>query len=82
MCILRPGGDENMASQSDLQPVLLTTTEAAALLRVSTAFLRRDRRRSNPAVPVMKLGPRTYRYEPGALRRLAASPSHLASRGC
>ncbi len=45
---------------------LLTTTEAARFLRVSKAFLERDRW-AGARIPFIKIGARAVRYEPEAL---------------
>ena len=60
----------------------LNTQEAAKTLGVSVAFLRRDRRRESPAVPCVKLGPRTYRYRVEALRGLDRRPRSEERTSC
>lgn len=51
-------------------PRLLTTAEAARLLRVSADLLRRDRRSGDPTIPAVRLGERSWRYPEDRLRVL------------
>ena len=46
---------------------LLKTSQAAALLGVSNAFLERDRCRPIPAIPFVRLSARAVRYRSGDL---------------
>ena len=47
---------------------LLTTAEAASLLGLSPAWLERDRSRSKPLLPFVRVAYRAVRYRVGDLR--------------
>jgi excisionase family DNA binding protein len=51
-------------------PHYITTRQAAEILGVSVDFLRRDRRSRQPRIPVVRLGPKTFRYRVSQLEDL------------
>ena len=61
-------------------PEYLTTAEAAKLLRVSTAFLERERyERPNECIPFVRIGRRCVRYLREDLDRYLAANRHGAA---
>jgi prophage regulatory protein len=53
------------------KPALLTETEKAAELGCSVSYLQKDRAKTCPAVPFIRVGPHV-RYSPGALQAVVS----------